>query len=158
MRVIVVSDTHFRNDKFIESVKTIDNIDQIIHLGDMVQDAKEIRDTLKIPMTMIRGNNDYSDNNTPWRQVVRLLNHKALLTHGHLERVNFGVLNLIYSAKESECEMVMYGHTHIYHYEEIDGIKILNPGSAGHDRGGEYESYAILDITEDEIKVERIRL
>lgn len=158
MRVAVVSDTHFRNDKFLESVKQIDNIDQIIHLGDMVQDAKDIRSELKLPMFIVRGNNDYSDNNTPWRQVIRLMNHKILITHGHLERVNYGVMNLLYSAKEAECEMVMYGHTHVYHYEEIEGVKILNPGSAGQDRGGEYESYALLEITEDSIEVERIRI
>lgn len=157
MRIAVVSDTHGIIEPFIESVKNIENVELIIHLGDMVHDAKEIRKMIDIPVKMVRGNNDYYDENTPWSELIRLNNYKFYLTHGHFEKVNFGVTTLLYKALEVEADMVLYGHTHKYFYDEIEGVKILNPGSAGFDRGHEYESYAIVDIDE-EIKVQRIKL
>lgn len=158
MKVAVVSDTHCRIEPFLNKIKEYQDIELIIHLGDMVEDAKKIRDRTQLPMFNVRGNNDYMDSNTPWRQLIHLNGHKILLTHGHREGVNFGENKLYHQAKESGAEMVLYGHTHVYLYKEIDGIKILNPGSAGHDRGFEYESFVLLDITPDKMSIERIKL
>lgn len=158
MKVAVVSDTHGRIEPFLNKLKQFNDVELIIHLGDTVEDAKKIREKTQLPLFVVRGNNDYMDVNTPWRELVRINGHKILLTHGHKEGVNFGETKLYYAAKEAEAEMVLYGHTHVYHYDEIEGIKILNPGSAGYDRGFEYESFVLMDITADDISVERIKL
>lgn len=158
MKVAVVSDTHGRIEPFLNTLKQFNDVELIIHLGDTVEDATKIREKTKLPMFVVRGNNDYMDVNTPWRELVRINGHKILLTHGHKEGVNFGETKLYYAAKEAEAEMVLYGHTHVYLYEEIEGIKILNPGSAGYDRGFEYESFVIMNVTTDDIRVERIKL
>lgn len=158
MKVAVVSDTHGRIEPFLNTLKQFNDVELIVHLGDTVEDANKIREKTKLPMFVVRGNNDYMDVNTPWRELVRINGHKILLTHGHKEGVNFGETKLYYAAKEAEAEMVLYGHTHVYLYEEIEGIKILNPGSAGYDRGFEYESFVIMNVTTDDIRVERIKL
>ena len=51
------------------------------------------------------------------------------MTHGHLYNVIFGMDRLYYLAKENNCNLVLYGHTHIQKMEEHDGIIFLNPGS-----------------------------
>ena len=158
MKVAVVSDTHGRIELFLNRLSKEKDVEIIIHLGDTVEDAKNIQKRTNLPMFVVRGNNDYMDVNTPWRELVRINGHKILLTHGHKEGVNFGETKLYYAAKEAEAEMVLYGHTHVYLYEEIEGIKILNPGSAGYDRGFEYESFVIMNVTTDDIRVERIKL
>lgn len=158
MKVAVVSDTHGRIEPFLNTLKQFNDVELIIHLGDTVEDATKIREKTKLPMFVVRGNNDYMDVNTPWRELVRINGHKILLTHGHKESVNFGETKLYYAAKEAEAEMVIYGHTHVYLYEEIEGIKILNPGSAGYDRGFEYESFVLMDVMDDDISFERIKL
>lgn len=157
MRVVVVTDTHGRIEPFLKSMNEQSNIDAILHLGDMVQDGKEISKKFNIPVHIVRGNNDYIANNTPWTLLLRFNGYKVLLTHGHRQGVNFGVENLLAMAKESEVDIILFGHTHVYYYREVDGIKILNPGSAGFDRGGEYESYAIIDFDKD-ISVKRIQI
>lgn len=158
MKVAIVSDTHFRIKNFIDSVKKIKDLELIIHLGDMVDDANAIRDELNLPMFVVRGNNDYNAENTPWKQLIRLENHKIIITHGHKERVNFGYSNLLYTAKDADAEMILFGHTHVYFNKLVDGVRILNPGSAGFDRGGDYESYVLMDINKENISLERIRL
>ena len=158
MKIAIVSDTHGRCDQVISDLLKRDNIELLIHLGDMVSDAKLIQEKTGLSMHVVRGNNDYYDENTPWKMLIRLEGHKILLTHGHHERVGWSNTNLIYAAKEAEVDMVFYGHTHVYDHREEDGIRLLNPGSAGYDRGGEYESYVIMDISKDNIEVERIRL
>ncbi|MDO4604674.1 MAG: metallophosphoesterase [Helcococcus sp.] len=158
MKVAIVSDTHGRIEPFLNKIEEYTDIELIIHLGDTVDDAKKIRERTQLPMFVVRGNNDYMDVNTPWRELIRIKGHKILLTHGHKENVNFGQTQLYYAARETDAEMVIYGHTHVYLYEEIEGIKILNPGSAGYDRGCEYESFVLMNVTSDNISIERIRL
>lgn len=158
MKILVVSDTHFRVNSFIKELKKHKDAAMIFHLGDMVVDAYEIQKHTDIPMRIVRGNNDYFSDRAPWSDIVRIKGHKILLTHGHNERVKLGISTLYYKAKDAECDLVFYGHTHIYHDEVIEGIRIMNPGSAGYDRGGDYESYIVANITEDSVEIERVRL
>ncbi|EHR34070.1 metallophosphoesterase family protein [Helcococcus kunzii] len=158
MKILVLSDTHGNNNPFIRQLKNHEDAELIIHLGDMVEDAKEIQKYAPCMVKVVRGNNDYYSDNTQWHELIRVKGHKILLTHGHLEGVSYGIDKLVQKAKQSDVEMVMYGHTHRYDYREVDGITVLNPGSAGYDRGGEYESFVILNVTEEKIDVERVKL
>lgn len=158
MKVLIVSDTHYRVDAFISELDKHKDAELIIHLGDMVDDAIYIKNHTDIPVEMVRGNNDYNAIYVPYHNLIRLKGHRILLTHGHLEKVYFGNTHLIYKAKECEADIVMYGHTHIFNNEVIDGITIINPGSAGYDRGGEYESYVVMNIDEENVEFERVEL
>lgn len=158
MKILVVSDTHGRVDAFIEELNKHRDADMIFHLGDLVQDAEIIAESTSVPMRIVRGNNDYFDKNTPLYDIVRIGGIKILLTHGHKENVYFGVSQLVRKAKECDVDMVLYGHTHIFHNEVVDGIRVINPGSAGYDRAGEFESFVILEISDEKIEIERVRL
>lgn len=158
MKVIVVSDTHGMNKPFINELKNHEDASLILHLGDMVNDVEEIKNHTKVPVKVVRGNNDYNDEFTPWHQLIRLEGHKILMTHGHHEGVNYGRDGLLRKAKECDADIILYGHTHIFDSVDMDGIKILNPGSAGYDRAGEYESFAILNITKNSINITRVKL
>lgn len=72
-----------------------------------VRDAHIIKQETKLPLYVVRGNNDYNDENTPWKLLIRIKDHKILLTHGHQE-VGWSSDNLIYAAKEAGADMVMY--------------------------------------------------
>ena len=158
MKVLVVSDTHGIVKPFIKELEKHKDAEMIFHLGDMVHDALKIKENTDIPMVIVRGNNDYFSENTPWSQIVRIKGHKILLTHGHMEKINYGITSLYFKAKESEADLVFYGHTHVYSDEYIDGIRLINPGSAGYDRARQYESYVVMNIEEDSIEIERVKL
>ena len=156
MKVIVVSDTHGINQAFISNLKDHKDAQLIIHLGDMVDDVEEIKKYTDIPVIAVRGNNDYYDSEVEWDQELELLGHKIFVTHGHNYRVHYGIENLLYKAEEVGAELAIYGHTHVYFQEDFDGITILNPGSAGYDRGMDGESFVILDISKEKILIDRI--
>lgn len=66
--------------------------------------------------------------------------------------------HLVDIAKENECDIVCFGHTHCSYFEKIDGVYLLNPGSTTFPRDGNPPSYAILDIEEDYVKAEIVFL
>ena len=56
----------------------------------------------------------------------------------------------IKETKKQNCDIMLYGHTHIAYEKYIDGLYVFNPGSAG--RGGyDGNSYGLLEITESGI-------
>lgn len=69
---------------------------------------------------------------------------KAFITHGHLYNVEYDRLDsLVYAAQEHGAKIAMYGHTHRPLYEEIGGVKVLNPGSAGK---GMKPTWALVEV------------
>ncbi len=64
------------------------------------------------------------------------------MTHGHNQRVKFGIDNLLWSAREENCDIVVFGHTHNPLSTYIGNIHILNPGAL---KDG---FYGVIDITD----------
>ena len=63
---------------------------------------------------------------------VDLCGMKAFLTHGHRYAVRSGRLDtLLYAAECSGAQIVMFGHTHRAGFDNIGGMFVLNPGTAG---------------------------
>lgn len=49
-------------------------------------------------------------------------------------------------AKQARCAFLLMGHTHVPLDLEVDGVRLLNPGSVGQPRDGDTRaSYAVLD-------------
>ncbi|MCF0115921.1 MAG: YfcE family phosphodiesterase [Erysipelotrichaceae bacterium] len=93
----------------------------------------------------IRGNCDYG--NYPIVSIYK----NILVTHGHMQFVKGtpfqeGTLDqLVALAKQYQCTMVFYGHTHIPYKVEKEGITIINPGSLGRVPRMEIGTYAIVE-------------
>ena len=69
---------------------------------------------------------------------------KAFITHGHLYNVKYGMLDsLVYAAQEQGAKIAMFGHTHEADYEEMGGVKLINPGTAG---AGRRFTYALVEV------------
>ena len=71
----------------------------------------------------------------------------AFITHGHLYGVKYGRLDsLVYAAMEQGAKIAMFGHTHEADIEEMGGVKIINPGTAG---SGRNLTWARVEIYEN---------
>ena len=139
---LVISDTH-ENIAFAEDLIATESPDVIIHLGDHSSDADEIKsDFPEIPMYSVRGNCDLMSF-SPDRDVVPLGPVKAFITHGHLYNVRYGVDSLVYAAQEADCKIAIFGHTHTPYHEDIGGVKVINPGTAGK---GRKPTAALLEV------------
>lgn len=152
MRILVISDTHGQVQQAMAVYKKLQEqepVDCIVHLGDMVSDARALEVRLGASVISVKGNMDesYSENDC---RVLETVYGNLLLTHGHMENVKFGTQNLLYRAEELGCKAVLFGHTHQPCFENASGIYLLNPGSLTRPRMGGEGSYAVVTLTQAE--------
>ena len=150
-RVLIVSDSHGNNDNVREAIKKAGKIDLMIHLGDVGRDYLEVERMSGVPTYIVAGNNDYGRGLRDMC-IIYIGEHKCLLTHGHRQHVHFGVDRLRYLALENECDIAMYGHTHVPFLEEApEDVTILNPGSISLPRQiGHEKTFLIMEIDDEE--------
>lgn len=151
MKILIVSDTHRRDENLKMVIEQQVPIDMLIHLGDAEGSERFIADWVnpECRMEMVLGNNDFFSLLDKEREVV-IGSHKALLTHGHYYGVSMGPEGLVDEAKSRGCDIAMYGHTHRPFLEEIEGVTVLNPGSLSYPRQeGRRPSYMIMTVEED---------
>ena len=148
MKVLVVSDTHRRHENFIKVIDELEkDIDYVIHCGDVEGEEDYLESLLKCPITFVQGNNDFFTFNPPYR-VINYQYVNVFVTHGHRGGVAYDPFTLVDMARDDDCQIAVFGHTHRPYYEVKNGIHILNPGSISYPRqGGGIPTYAIINIT-----------
>jgi len=138
-KLIVVSDTH-------GSVKGLDKIfpllaenDYLIHLGDGCNDVRRARMEYPDKVYQCAGNCDFFCP-LPTEGILELEGVRILYCHGHTYGVKSSLSKLALAAKEKECDVALYGHTHDALISEINGVTLINPGSfkAPAGEGGSY--------------------
>lgn len=83
----------------------------------------------------VKGNCDYIA--FPKEEVVCVGGINVLLTHGDAYGVKSDLLRLTMRAKELNCTVVFYGHTHFASIDEYDGITLVCPGALSQSVYGE---------------------
>lgn len=151
MKILVVSDTHRRDENLRDVIEAEKPLDMLIHLGDAEGSEQWIPEWAGSGciMEMVLGNNDFFSSLR--REIeLELGPHKALLTHGHYYGVSMGPEGLAEEAKSRGCDIAMFGHTHRPCFDEIDGVTVVNPGSLSYPRQeGRRPSYMIMTLHED---------
>ena len=145
VKIGIISDTHgLLREEAIEYLK---ECDCIFHAGDV--DCPEILDKLRImgDLYVVRGNNDGY-----WAQNLR-------------RSLSFSVGNvkffMVHDRKDvawdlEDTQVVIFGHSHKYFCQEIDGRVWLNPGSCGRSRFGQDVTMAVMTVENGSWKVEKI--
>lgn len=156
LRILIMSDSHGRNENVELAIaqvrEEIGEFQMLIHLGD-VGDAREIESLAGVPCYIVRGNTDY-DAKLLNANVIEAGGYRIFATHGHLYQVDMRLDLLRFAALENDCDIAMYGHTHVpYLEEDPDDITILNPGSISKPRQADHRyTYMVMEIDdEDEV-------
>lgn len=159
LRILLMSDSHGRNENVELAIaqvrEEIGEFQMLIHLGD-VGDAREIESLAGVPCYIVRGNTDY-DAKLLNANVIEASGHRIFATHGHLYQVDMRLDLLRFAALENDCDIAMYGHTHVpYLEEDPDDVTILNPGSISKPRQADHRyTYMVMEIDdEDEVTYE----
>lgn len=143
----IISDTHgLLRPEVMEILRTCDCI---LHGGDF--NRPEILDELR-PLASIyavRGNNDRE-----WAEGL------AKTLRFTIEDVEFF---MTHNKKDvawdlGGAQVVVFGHTHKYFEQMIDGRLWLNPGSCGRPRFGGELSMAVMTLSQGHYQVEKIPL
>ena len=132
MKILIVSDTHRKDDNLERVIKEQVPLDMLIRL-----------------LEMVMGNNDFFS--CLDKEIELTVGpHKILLTHGHYYNVSLSVENLYEEAVERGCDIAMYGHTHRPYLDIRKKVTILNPGSLSYPRQeGRKPSYMIMTMDAD---------
>ena len=95
---------------------------------------------------MISGNNDFFTS-VPAEKIVVIGRHKIFMTHGHRYGVSYDITRLKERARELECDVAFFGHTHRPVIDLDDDVIAVNPGSISYPRQeNRRPSYILLDI------------
>lgn len=153
MRVLVVSDTHRYGDNFYFVVEKLEDIDLVIHCGDIEGQEYEFEEvvdqTLHCPFVAVTGNNDFFSH-LDHEAAINIGRYRALVTHGHHYYVSMSNEFIKQEAKARGFDMVFYGHTHRPVIDETEGILVVNPGSLTYPRQeGRRPSYVLMEVAEN---------
>ena len=149
MRVGVFSDSHGDHEALDELLERMGALNAVCFLGDVARDAEHLRERLAaMPnqpvLYAVRGNNDYYSTCTlPWDLLIELGGVRIYMTHGH--RL-VSLMNLAYKAQECGAQVALFGHTHQALCETVQGVLLLNPGSAGNFCRGGRARASVLEI------------
>lgn len=147
MKVGVISDTHGLLRQ--EVLEILRSCDCILHAGDI--NNRGVLDTLEqiAPVYVVRGNNDKEwAEHLPHDLTVHLESLKIFMVHNKKETQNLPI----------DADIVVFGHSHKYFEQMIDGKLWLNPGSCGKRRFGQEISLAVLTIDGGNYQVKKIVL
>ncbi len=142
VNVAVLSDTHGLLRR--EVVAELQGCAHIIHAGDIVKEADLDELRLYGSIYAIRGNNDL------WQEGLRDLAH---VLRFQIAGVSFVMAHDRYDLPRNleGVQAVIFGHSHRYSEEWIDGRLWLNPGSCGRSRFGSDVTMARLQLRDGKI-------
>ncbi len=151
-RIIVVSDSHGLRKELRMIREKHPEADAYLHCGDSELDKNHLDGWVSV-----LGNMDFYV--YPKELVIDVNGVNVYMTHSHLIDYRDRTKLVAKEAARRNCKIALFGHSHLYFCEEIDGIICVNPGSLRYNRDRSLPSYAIIDIDSDQkVSVRRINL
>jgi putative phosphoesterase len=150
MKILVVSDTHRKNDVFLNLIKKLKPLDLLIHCGDAEGSEYLFSRAAECETQFVMGNNDFFSS-LPQEAEIMLGQHKIWVTHGHYYGVNMGNERVKREGKARGAGVVIYGHTHKPCIDFSDQeIIAINPGSLAYPRQENHRpSYILMEIDKE---------
>ena len=136
----MISDTH--NLLRPEVADIIKSCELVLHGGDISgPDTLEKIRSLSGNYYVVRGNNDRDwASDIPYTLEVELYGRKFFMTHKKKD-----------IPSDVEADVVIYGHSHRYAQDYINGTLYLNPGSCGPRRFNQAITMAVLTVPEKDL-------
>ena len=150
MRITVISDSHRSAGTVRRILAQQVQSRHIFFLGDVTADIEDMN--LEFPdknFYIVSGNCDFCSS-YPSSDIETVGGKKIFYTHGHTLGVKHGTERLLDTAKQLNCKIALFGHTHTSQILYEDGIYLVNPGSCSQPRDS-HKSYAIIDIEKNGI-------
>ncbi|NLB18762.1 MAG: metallophosphoesterase [Syntrophomonadaceae bacterium] len=157
MHILVVGDTHGRNDWMNKGIKALPKIDLILHTGDHFRDGHVLANKMKSQCISVAGNCD-PRNHEVTERTLEIDGHRIFLTPGHLFNMKRSMNNLYFKAQQSRIDIVIFGHTHVSYLEKTENIWFLNPGSPSVPRAGRSKTYGLIQLKPDQSKLKILEI
>ncbi|MCX5872895.1 MAG: YfcE family phosphodiesterase [Deltaproteobacteria bacterium] len=161
MKIGVLSDTHMKApDRVLNCIldDTFKDVSIILHAGDIV--TASVLETLEEwDALAVCGNMDDFEivDVIPQIRIITAETKRIGLIHGWGSKQ--GLQERILSKFEDDTpDLIIYGHSHVPFFGEVNGILMFNPGSASHGIHLDDCTVGILEIHESEINAKIIKI
>lgn len=150
MKILVFSDSHGNTSRMISAIADHRaSLDLIIHLGDGVRDLEYVSSLYpEIPTVSLKGNGETFSRD---KCIFDLEGVRIMCIHGHTYGVKEDITRAAMCAVTDECDLLLYGHTHMPHDSlftspDEKNVRLFNPGSIGK---GYPPSYGVVNISKN---------
>ncbi len=148
MKVLIVSDTHRKNDNYFVALER-EKPDMVIHCGDAEGSEYVLTEAAGCPVYIVTGNNDFFSA-LPRELDLEIGSYKVWVTHGHNYYVSMGNEHIRQEALIRGVDIVLYGHTHRPVVDRSGKVTAVNPGSLSYPRQeGRRPSYVVMEVGDD---------
>ncbi len=155
MKIGVISDTHLvspdpRLEYILEELFRTD--DMILHAGDIV--SRNVLERLKEKDVLaVCGNMDDSEvaEALPQRRIIPVAGIRIGLIHGWGGRQGLRE-RLLARLKPDHPDIIVYGHSHVAFWGEVNGTMMFNPGAAAHNPYGDGGTVGRIEIVDGNIE------
>ena len=159
--IYLISDTHVperREEIPREFLSQLKEEDIVLHAGDWTSGNTLKLLQQKAKVFGVWGNMDDGAirKELPEKTIVEIQGFKIGITHGF--GAPEGMVEKVQSKFLEKVDMILFGHTHVPHSEEKDGILFYNPGSLSFNNDRRELTYAILEIKDNELAPRLITL
>jgi putative phosphoesterase len=160
-RIAIVSDTHVPSRASAVPewvVDELDRADHTIHAGDF--DSQSAYDRIAAlangNLTAVRGNTDPSTVEAPHAATLEVDGATFVVTHGSGSPRGWGrrVAKTARSEAPAADPVAVAGHTHEVVDTTVDGIRVLNPGSATGAAPADRTTMYVATVADGELTVE----
>ena len=128
MKVLIVSDTHGRDENLEIAINREAPFDMLVHCGDVEGREFYIEALAECPCSIVSGNNDFFSD-LPREDVIEVEGNQ-----------------LAEAARSRGCNAAFFGHIHVPVVEKEAGVLLVNPGSLAYPRQrGRRPSYAVME-------------
>jgi putative phosphoesterase len=127
-------------------LQELERADLILHAGDFTG-ASVLEELLKFaPVEAVHGNMDDAELRAllPARRVVEIAGHRVGMIHEPGPRTG---REARLTALFPDCELVIYGHTHLPELLTVSGTCLLNPGSPTERRRAPAHTMATITVS-----------
>ena len=152
-KILIVSDTHRKNENYFTLLKRLGPLHMVIHCGDAegseyALSQATINQAADCQLQIVPGNNDFFSA-LPRELELTIGRYRVWVTHGHTYYVSMGPERIMQEARERGMDVVMFGHTHRPFLDRKPDLVALNPGSIAYPRqDGHRPSYGIMELDE----------
>lgn len=156
MKIVVVSDSHGNYSNFSSILKQHRDCDRIIHAGDGesdVQDLEMYEKALFKKLIFVGGNCDIHGIHERTK-IAEIGDVRIFIAHGDRFEVKSDKTVIARKAIEENCQVAIFGHSHIKYCNTVEGVFLLNPGSCDIQGDKTPPSYAIMWIESGNISAE----
>jgi len=151
-RILVFSDNHRDREVVEQMLSRHQDIDRIFSLGDSEMPEHELSN---LGIIGVRGNYPFEPK-FPNDLTFEFLSVKILFTHGHTYNVKSGISYLYHQARSYDCQLVCYGHTHIYRIDDLGDVVLFNPGSLTYPKYHAKKTYGLISILKNQFQIDII--